>query len=171
MRDWVAILIVGFLALALIIAGSLLIIGCDRGVDVPGAGPTVTTSHPELHWPFLLAADRVGDSLQADGLVDPALVLDIELIDGDSFQSNDGMALWGRNRLVFTGHGPRCQIALALRVEVVLVKPSKTSLAHEAAHCAQDFLFRPDPRHEEEPVWGAGGYVERANDALVAEGL
>lgn len=170
MRDYVAICLIGFLVVCLVVAGALLVAGCDEGVNVEGTGPTVTTSRPELHWPFLRAADLVGDSIQ-EQLVDPALVMDVELVDGESFQSNDMMALWGRNRLVLTGHGPRCQIVLALRVDASLVRPSGTSLAHEAAHCAMAFLLRQDPDHEEMGVWGPGGLVEQANARLMAEGL
>jgi hypothetical protein len=160
-----------FLA-AISVCLGLVFFGCFEGDDLPGSGPTITTSHPELVTPFVAAVDVVGDSLQRDLLADPALVLDVTLVDGASFNSTDvldGAPLWGRNRLVVTGKGPRCQVTLALRVPPAEVKPSGTSLAHEAAHCALDWLLAPDGAHEQRSVWEWA--VPRANEALEVRGL
>lgn len=158
-----------FLA-AIAVCTGLLLFGCDG--NLPGTGPTITTSHPELVEPFTHAVDVVGDSLERDVGADPALVLDVTLVDGASFTSGevlDGAPLWGRNRLVLTDKGPRCQVTLALRVAPSEVLPSNTSLAHEAAHCSLTWLLAPDPHHEARSVWEWA--VPRANEALAARGL
>ena len=174
MRETIATAIIVALLLACVVVGlCALVLGCE-GDNIPGTGPTVTTSHPELREPFLRAADIVGDSLQETMLADPALVLDVVLLDGAVFgdgEQQDGVALWGRNRLVLTGKGPRCEDVIALRVPADEVRPSNTSLAHEAAHCALDFLLRFDPGHERPEVWGPGGAVQVANERLREAGL
>lgn len=162
----------GSFVVMIVLALGILLFGCFEGDDLPGAGPTITTSHPELVAPFTQAVDVVGDSLQRDLLADPALVLDVTLVDGESFVSGevlDGAPLWGRNRLVVTDRGPRCQVTLALRVPAAAVRPSATSLAHESAHCALDWLLAPDGAHEQRSVWEWA--VPRANEALEARGL
>lgn len=162
--------LMGIFVVAIGVCIALLITGCDG--EIPGTGPTVTTAHPELRAPFYQAIDVVGDSLQRDMGADPALVLDVTLLDGEGFTSGDvldGAPLWGRNQFALTGKGPRCLITLALRVPAPEVLPSNTSLAHEAAHCALDWQWEPDGMHEQRWVWD--WVVPRANEALEADGL
>jgi hypothetical protein len=157
------------------ILAALVALWCAACGDLPGTGPRITTSHPELVYAFLRAVDVVGDSLERDGFNDPAMVLDVTLLDGPVFQDFDdvmgGQPLWGRNRVVLSGQGVRCEITLALRDTWENVLPSRTSLAHEAAHCSLDWMFEPDPQHRYSNVWGVGGAVARANQALESEGL
>lgn len=148
----------------------LLAAACDG--EIPGAGPTVTGAHPELVGPFLEAIDVAGDSLQRDIGLDPTLVTDVTLVDGESFSANDvldGAPLWGLNQIALTDRGPRCLVTLALRVPASEVVPSGTSLAHEMAHCAQDWQLAPDPKHEAVTVWTWA--VPRANELLRSRGL
>ena len=167
-RDlWTAYGLMAVFIVAIGVCIGLLLTGCDG--DVPGTGPTVTTSHEHLRAPFLEAIDVVGDSLQVDIGSDPALVTDVVLVDGASFSTSDTVSLWGRNQLVVTSRGPRCLATLALRVDASEVVPSGTSLAHEMAHCALDWQLAHDGQHENRTVWDWA--VPRANEALRARGL
>lgn len=173
-RDGVLVmLLVGALMAILGVAGMAMLLGC-KGDDVPGIGPTVRSAHPSQHARLLRAIDVAGDALQTAGLVDPALIVDLTVFDGDSFavtwEEMDGASLWGHNDLVLGVKGLRCEDAIASRQQDVNdLRPSGLSLAHEMAHCALDVMVRPDSKHEDRAIWDV--IVPAVNARLAAEGL
>lgn len=179
----IGILVVGWTIVSTLALVALLFGGC-RGGNIPGVGPVVTTSHPPLVERFFRAIDVIGDELQANGLPDPALAVDMTLLDGESFaiyESSfgdpdlDGVPLWGRNEIAVTHRGIRCLDMIALRngagedINPDDVRPSQVSAAHELAHCALDIALEPDPGHKDRDVWDR--IIPAVNASLAEAGL
>ena len=179
----IGILITGWAIVATVALVGLIFGGC-RGEGVPGIGPTITTAHRPLVGPFLQALDVIGDELQANGLPDPAPIVDVTILDGESFAiyetgfanpDLDGKPLWGRNEVALTHRGLRCLDTIALRngdgedIGPDAVRPSQVSSAHEAAHCALDVALQPDPKHRDRDVWDR--IVPAINARLAEAGL
>jgi hypothetical protein len=173
-RDGIlALLLVGALVAILAAALGAALLGC-KGENVPGLGPSVRTSHPSQHGKLMRAIDVAGDALQANGLADVALIVDLTVLDGFAFELEradmDVKALWGLNEIVLGTNGVRCKDTIATQDQnPEALVPSGLALAHELAHCAQDVLFMRDPRHEDRHVWDV--IVPAVNAALAAEGL
>ena len=170
-RDGVlVVMLVAALVAILAVAFGVVLMGC--GENVPGIGPSIRSAHPSQHEKLMWAIDVAGDALQREGLVDPALIVDLTVLDGYEFtlervDEDMGLSVWGLNELVLSGKGLRCHDTIATQgQDPEALVPSGLSLAHELAHCAQAVLLMPDPMHEDRAIWD--GVVPAVNAALRA---